>query len=404
MLTLALFYQRVEQHVSRHVYNLGRGYIIKGELLLKSEIKRQKEGNKVKSMLHRGTSANGGSTEAIMSMPSFLDASHLRERLSALAKSYKLGALSLLFLIGGSLGVLVAGQYMSTSILSGAASETNILAVLPNKSSNLNKAIAQAGLQTELQQVTSQPAHLVVNGQPVTISPNTIKSWLSITSNSAKSEYDLHSNETAITNSLLNLANQQATAPVNEVVASPNGTQEVIVGGVNGTAVSNVADIKTQAQQLAKILLSGSGFNVNVSLATAPFQTLTPAAFPKLLQADTNTKKMYAYANGQLVQTFLISAGAPATPTPIGEFHIVQKLTVQDMSGYGPNGQYYFQPHVHWINYFYAGSAIHGVYWHPLSWFGVHNSSHGCVGVSESDAQWVYNWAPIGTTVITTLN
>jgi lipoprotein-anchoring transpeptidase ErfK/SrfK len=111
---------------------------------------------------------------------------------------------------------------------------------------------------------------------------------------------------------------------------------------------------------------------------------------------------MYAYANGQLANTFLVTAGAPATPTPIGEFHIWEKVAVQNMSGYNPDGSKYSQPSVPWINYFdHSGDAVHGNYWRPASYFGSINSSHGCVGVQVPEAEWIYNWAPIGTTVIT---
>jgi lipoprotein-anchoring transpeptidase ErfK/SrfK len=109
---------------------------------------------------------------------------------------------------------------------------------------------------------------------------------------------------------------------------------------------------------------------------------------------------MYAYQNGQLVNTFLVTAGAPATPTPIGQFKIFAKYPVQNMTGYNTNGTTYYQPNVQWVNYFYQADAVHGNYWRPLSYFGNINSSHGCVGVVNSDAEWIYNWAPIGTTVI----
>jgi lipoprotein-anchoring transpeptidase ErfK/SrfK len=72
------------------------------------------------------------------------------------------------------------------------------------------------------------------------------------------------------------------------------------------------------------------------------------------------------------------------------------------MKGFNADGTKYLQPHVHWINYFLPGGyAVHGNYWRPLSWFGNINSSHGCVSLPDDQAQWVYNWAPIGTTVIT---
>ena len=57
-------------------------------------------------------------------------------------------------------------------------------------------------------------------------------------------------------------------------------------------------------------------------------------------------------------------------------------------------------PDVKWINYFYRDYAIHGNYWRPLSYFGNINSSHGCVGLEDTEAEWIYSWAPIGTPVI----
>ena len=111
---------------------------------------------------------------------------------------------------------------------------------------------------------------------------------------------------------------------------------------------------------------------------------------------------MWLYDKGQLTKTYPISAGAAATPTPIGQYKIYSKLAVQDMKGFNPNGSKYFQPHVRWINYFLPGGyAVHGNYWRPLSWFGAVNSSHGCVSLPDDQAKEVYDWAPIGTTVIT---
>jgi lipoprotein-anchoring transpeptidase ErfK/SrfK len=109
---------------------------------------------------------------------------------------------------------------------------------------------------------------------------------------------------------------------------------------------------------------------------------------------------MYLYDNGNLTSTYAISAGAVKTPTPIGEFHIWEKLAKQTMRGTYPVP--YVQPNVPWINYFdHNGDAIHGNYWRPASVFGNVNTSHGCVSLPVSQAEAVYNWAPIGTTVIT---
>ena len=109
---------------------------------------------------------------------------------------------------------------------------------------------------------------------------------------------------------------------------------------------------------------------------------------------------MYVHEYADVVRTFLISAGAPATPTVTGQYKIQTKLVSQDMSGANVDGSRYFQPRVPYVNYFYGGYAIHGNYWRPASWFGNINSSHGCVGLMTSDAEWLYYWAPVGTPVI----
>ena len=48
--------------------------------------------------------------------------------------------------------------------------------------------------------------------------------------------------------------------------------------------------------------------------------------------------------------------------------------------------------------YFYGGYGLHGTYWHNN--FGT-PMSHGCVNLSQGDAAWLYNWAPVGTKVVT---
>jgi hypothetical protein len=44
---------------------------------------------------------------------------------------------------------------------------------------------------------------------------------------------------------------------------------------------------------------------------------------------------------------------------------------------------------VPWIQYFSAGFALHGAYWHDV--FGIPRS-HGCVNLSPIDARIVFNW------------
>ncbi len=262
-----------------------------------------------------------------------------------------------------------------------------------------NISVGAGQLQSRIQAIISQPVTLSVGSTTATVGPATIQSWLKITPNLTKTTYFVHVNTAAIVSSLTALAQEYVVAPRNQVSVThtdgvtPSG---VIIAGHNGTGLPNLGTITTEAKQLAKNVLGGSGLQFSTPLQSVPFQAVTPAAFGKLLEVDVTTKRMYAYDNGQIVNTFLVSAGKPSTPTPLGEFHIWDKIANQTMTGPG-----YVQPNVPWINYFdHSGDAVHGVYWRPASVFGNINTSHGCVGIPVSQAEWVYDWAPIGTTII----
>ncbi len=322
------------------------------------------------------------------------------KRFMTLLHQYSLAAFALLFLLVAGAGIEVGGRYWSAHTMD-AIKPAQTLPSTAHPIAGLNVTVPNSQLQVQLRNITTQPATLTVGDQTVPISSDTIRSWLQINASTDKSQDYIHIKPNTIATSLTKLANQFVKAPINEVTVNEAGVDQVVVAGRAGTALSNPNTLKTQAQQVAKTVMDAKGLQFSTPLQTTPAQAVTPAAFGKLLDANIVTKQMYAYENGQLVRTFSVSAGAPATPTPVGEFHIYAKYVSQDMSGYNVNGTKYFQPRVPWVNYFTGADAVHGVYWHPLSWFGAINSSHGCVGVPVSDGEWIYDWAPIGTTVIT---
>jgi LysM repeat protein len=102
-------------------------------------------------------------------------------------------------------------------------------------------------------------------------------------------------------------------------------------------------------------------------------------------------QKTYAFEDGVLLRHFVVSTGLPATPTVTGDYEVYVKYDAQRMTGPG-----YDLPGVPWVMYFYRGYALHGAYWHNN--FG-HPMSHGCVNMRTPEAEWLYEWAPVGTPV-----
>lgn len=111
----------------------------------------------------------------------------------------------------------------------------------------------------------------------------------------------------------------------------------------------------------------------------------------KSITVVLHDQRVYAYENGVLVRNVLVSTGLPGTPTVLGTYHIYVKYNAQLMTGPG-----YYLPGVPWVMYFYEGYSFHGTYWHH-NWG--HPISHGCVNMPTDEALWLYQWAPVGTTI-----
>lgn len=116
-----------------------------------------------------------------------------------------------------------------------------------------------------------------------------------------------------------------------------------------------------------------------------------PNTAGKLILVVLREQRVYVYENGQLLRTTLASTGLGATPTVQGQYKIYVKYKAQTM--YGPG---YYLPSVPYVMYFFKGYGLHGTYWHNN--FG-RPMSHGCVNLPTPEAQWLFNWAEVGTPV-----
>jgi lipoprotein-anchoring transpeptidase ErfK/SrfK len=128
--------------------------------------------------------------------------------------------------------------------------------------------------------------------------------------------------------------------------------------------------------------------------------TLAPEQRPSIAAAvygerwidvDLSRQMVAAYEGDTLMNSFIVSTGTWQTPTVTGTYKIWIKLRSTTMTGPG-----YYLPNVPYAMYFYKGYGLHGTYWHNN--FGT-PMSHGCVNLTIADAEWLYNFASVGTTV-----
>jgi lipoprotein-anchoring transpeptidase ErfK/SrfK len=161
------------------------------------------------------------------------------------------------------------------------------------------------------------------------------------------------------------------------------GAPAWVFGGI--VTASNVDDVPQ-----AQVPLQPTPIPSSPAVIPAP---AAPSAIQETrwIDIDLSEQSLTAYENGEPVHTTLVSTGLPATPTPVGQFRIWIKLHYDDMAG----ADYYIED-VPFVMYFYQGYGLHGVTWHGN--FG-HPMSHGCINLPTAEAEWLFNWADVGTLV-----
>lgn len=163
--------------------------------------------------------------------------------------------------------------------------------------------------------------------------------------------------------------------------------------GVSWLAIAELNSIADPNQiQAGQTLRIPSAANSAVApLLAVPNAPLATQSVGRELIVDLSDYRTYAYEDGRLVRSVLVSIGTEATPTIVGTFTIQRKYQAQTMTGPG-----YYLPDVPFVMYFYGGYAFHGTYWHD-NWGA--RMSHGCVNLPTPEAEWLYNFADIGTPV-----
>jgi hypothetical protein len=123
---------------------------------------------------------------------------------------------------------------------------------------------------------------------------------------------------------------------------------------------------------------------------------ITPVARPaevetyKWVGIDLYEQTLIAYEGETPVYATLIASGLEKWPTNEGLFNVYLRYERTTMSGAYQQEDFYSLQEVPWTMYFDGDIALHGTYWHDG--FG-YRHSHGCVNMSITDANWVYEWS-----------
>ncbi len=127
-----------------------------------------------------------------------------------------------------------------------------------------------------------------------------------------------------------------------------------------------------------------------------------PVYVGKAIEIDLSSQRMFVWENGQLLYNWATSTGRPDKPTKKGNFKILSKMRWAYGSG---EGDTWAMPY--WMGFYFSGGTENGIHGLPLINGRKEGAgslgtpvSHGCVRVADSNIEWLYSWAEIGTPVI----
>lgn len=132
------------------------------------------------------------------------------------------------------------------------------------------------------------------------------------------------------------------------------------------------------------------------ALPTPPY---SPKSGEKWISVDLVNHTTTAWEGNQVVWGPVASVhGSVPSPTHVGIYHVQSKHPASRMKGNGWDGAYdVVSP---WTMYYSGGYAIHGApkrrQWVQTNYGG----SHGCVNLKPPQAKELYDWTPLGTTVV----
>ncbi|MBM6978597.1 MAG: L,D-transpeptidase family protein [Actinomyces succiniciruminis] len=301
---------------------------------------------------------------------------------------------------------LAAAAAQAASSLSPTSVELTYVNTLPAVSDADAQAVADTANQWISQDVTITNADGTAS---YTADAATKASWVEVTENlDTAPTLSIDSDQVAEW-----VSTQAAAANVEPVVGqrNVNSSGQVVATSVEAVAGQTVNNAETITTAITDSLSSGEAYAGAFEMTTGEEQweereiadgaenlVYQAAEGEKWIDINLSAKTVTSYEGATVVRgPVTIVDGAAATPTITGTYHVYLQYETQTMRGQNADGTDYETENVPWISYFYAGYALHGAPWWSSWGF---SASHGCLNMPVAEAKWIYDWAEIGTTVV----
>ncbi|MDR0284774.1 MAG: L,D-transpeptidase, partial [Propionibacteriaceae bacterium] len=249
------------------------------------------------------------------------------------------------------------------------------------------------------------PAYTFTQGDTVlyTLTPATIAGLTDISAQDSQLTVAFNKDRaTAFVNDTLATAVNTPPVP-NATIVDPAGTVlRTVSSGTNGRTLTKTDALSTA---LTTALKNGKPTKLALTFTDAPFDTTQtvqeyaapPAGSEHARWADVNlTGQTVTLMNGATPgQTFVLSSGATATPTPTGVFAVTSMPASRDVATCDAGDCHTF-PGVRWVIWFDNHAAFLAASWRTD--FGT-PVTDGSLFLSTADAEALYKWLSVGNAV-----
>ncbi|GAA4783188.1 L,D-transpeptidase [Streptomyces ziwulingensis] len=200
------------------------------------------------------------------------------------------------------------------------------------------------------------------------------------------------------------------------ITVTSSGGQEVVCHWFNANRMDCRPDEYWQEGSTVTLKLALDGVEGAEGVYGVQQKTVTfKIGRNQVTYVDAKTKQMKVTQDGKTVKTIPISAGSPDNKTYEGQMVISEKYKETRMDGStvgftddDGKGEYDIKDVPHAMRLSTSGTFVHGNYWGAKSIFGSANTSHGCVGLSDTKgandsgtpAAWFYDHSLIGDVVV----
>ncbi|BFO14852.1 Ig-like domain-containing protein [Streptomyces sp. KM77-8] len=200
------------------------------------------------------------------------------------------------------------------------------------------------------------------------------------------------------------------------ITVSTTGGQEVVCHWFNDNRMDCRPDEYWKEDSTVTLKLALDGVEGAEGVVGVQQKTVTfKIGRNQVTYVDAKTKQMKITQDGKTVRSIPISAGAPENKTYEGQMVISEKFKETRMNGAtvgftddDGKGEYDIKDVPHAMRLSTSGTFIHGNYWGAKSIFGSVNTSHGCVGMSDTKGAndpstpgaWFFDNSIVGDVVV----